>query len=454
MTKITRKSEDPIRSSPVGSNASPSIPRAQPASPKASSETTTKLSGPIPRAPAGAFGASGRTGGPQARDARAPGESLADFAEFIKSTGPAGDRGPAALRNVHVPVNLPKTIPEFQPVTTMSSRSSSNRNRYQAREPAASSRNDNSDLIDFIRQGPASAGGGQNHIPQHVAPFRNAGDSEMVYGAAGGRAVDPVLPDMRHSQASTSVTDYSMPSLHSSVNSNSALLKNKNMSKANALFGEDDEDMGMPMPVRKTRRVRDPYAIDFSDEEEDDFDMAPRPPPKKEESLAEFLLSCEPPPEPPSPPAKQQPRRKSSTPGLMGRFGRSNSKEVNTLNESQSRPGAMGLGNEARPLNTRKHVPIQMPPGYDAYGPINTDPPVTRAPVNRAPVERTPMNRVPMKKFEPREPAFLGQTGDLAKFLRDSEPPPDFNPTPAPVQQDEPSGFAKFFGRRRKASVV
>ncbi|KAL7927838.1 hypothetical protein ACQKWADRAFT_277983 [Trichoderma austrokoningii] len=471
-TKATRKSEDLMRSSPVGSNASPSIPRAQPASVQASSasESTAKLSGPIPRAPAGAFGASGRTGGgPKARDARAPGESLADFAEFIKSTGPAGDRGPAALRNVHVPVNPPKTIPESQPVTITtamsSSRSNSNQNRYQAREPAA--RNDNSDLIDFIRQGPASAAGGQNHIPRHVAPFRNPGDSiDMMYGAGavgGGRAVDPVLPDMRHSQASTSVTDYSMPSMHSSVNSNSALLKNKNMSKTSALFGEDDDDMSMPMPVRKTRRVRDPYAIDFSDEDDDDddFDVAPRPPPKKEESLAEFLLNCEPPPEPPSPPSKQQqqqPRRKSSTPGLMGRFGRNNSKEVNTLVESQqSRPGPVGLGNDARPAaNVRKHVPIQMPPGYDAYGPIHADPPPVnnRAPAERAPMERAPMNRVPMKKFEPREPAYLGQTGDLAKFLRDSEPPPDFSPAPAPVQQDEPSGFAKFFGRRRKASVV
>lgn len=460
MTKVSRKSEDLMRSSPVGSSASPSVLRAQPASPQSSSENTSRLSGPVPRAPAGAFGASGRTGGAQARDARAPGESLADFAEFIKSTGPAGDRGPAALRNVHVPVNPPKTIPESQPVTTMSSRTSNNRNRYQAREPSAGSRNETSDLIDFIRQGPASAAGGQNHIPRHVAPFRNPGDSDMMYGAAGGRAADPVLPDMRHSQASTSVTDYSMPSMHSSVNSNTALLKNKGVSKANALFGEDDDDVGgMPMPVRKTRRVRDPYAIDFSDEDEDDFDMAPRPPPKKEESLAEFLLNCEPPPEPPSPPAKQQPRRKSSTPGLMGRFGRNNSKEVNTLNESQSRPGAMGLGNEPRLPSIPKHVPIQMPPGYDAYGPIHADPPVSRAPVDRTPMERAPMNRapmnrVPMKKFEPREPAFLGQTGDLAKFLRDSEPPPDFNPTPAPVQQDEPSGFAKFFGRRRKASVV
>ncbi|KAM0246484.1 hypothetical protein ACHAQJ_010201 [Trichoderma viride] len=444
VTKVTRKSEDLMRTSPAGSNGSPSAPRAQPASPQAPSENKARLSGPIPRAPVGAFATSGRMGGPQARDARAPGESLSDFAEFIKSTGPAGDKGPAALRNVHGPVSSTTSGAESQPLSTVNSRSN-NRNRYQPREAAAGSRNDNSDLIDFIRQGPPSAAGSQNHIPRHVAPFRNPTDSDMMYGAVGGRAVDAVLPDMRHSQASTSVTDYSMPSMHSSINSSSALLKNKGTSKANALFGEE-EDTGMPMPVRKTRRVRDPYAIDFSDEEEDDdFDMAPRPPPKKEESLAEFLLNYDPPPEPPSPPTMKQPKRKTSTPGLIGRFTRSNSKDTNTFNEPAtlgSHAGAIGFGNEARSLNSRlgnKHVPIQVPPGYNTQGPTYANPPV---------------NRVPMKRFEPREPASLGQTSDLARFLRDSEPPPDMIATPAPVQQDEPSGFAKFFGRRRKASVV
>lgn len=390
---------------------------------------------------------SGRMGGSHARDARAPGESLADFAEFIKSTGPPSDRGPAALRNVPAPVSPTRSGPESQQtISTMGSRSN-NRSRYQPREAAANSRSDNSDLIDFIRQGPPIPGS-QSHIPRHVAPFRNTMDLDMMSGAVGGRAVDAVLPDMRHSQASTSVTDNSMPSIQSSINSSSALLKNKGMSKANKLFGEeeDEDDMGMPMPVRKTRRVRDPYAIDFSDEEEDDFDMAPRPPPKKEESLAEFLSSYDPPPEPPSLPMKM-PKKKTSTPSLIGRFTRSGSKEANTFNEARSissRTGAMAFGNEIRSLNSRlglggKHTPIQMPPGYDAYGPTNAHPPVSR---------------VPMKRFEAREHASLSQTSDLARFLRDSEPPPEIVPTQAPVPQDEPSGFARMFGRRRKASVV
>ncbi|PTB59678.1 hypothetical protein M431DRAFT_76931 [Trichoderma harzianum CBS 226.95] len=448
VTKVTRKSEDLMRSSPVVSSPSPSIPRVQPSSPRAP-EHKPKLSGPIPRAPAGTAAMSGRMGGAQARDARAPGESLADFADFIKSTGPAGDRGPAALRNIRVPASPTASIPEpKQSTSTVNSRSSI-RNRYQPREAAASSRNDNSDLIDFIRQGPPIPGS-QNHIPRHVAPFRNTMDVDMMSGAVGGRAVDAVLPDMRHSQASTSVTDNSMPSIQSSVNSSSALLKNRGMPKANKLFGEeDDDDMGMPMPVRKTRRVRDPYAIDFSDEEEDDdFDIAPRPPPKKEESLAEFLLNYDPPPEPPSPPMKM-PKKKTSTPGLIGRFTRSGSKEVNTFNEGRapsSRASALGFGGESRSMNGRsKHTPIQMPAGYDAYGPTNVNPP---------PVSMNNINRAPMKRYETREPVSYGQTADLARFLRDSEPPPEIVPTQVSVPQDEPSGFARMFGRRRKASVV
>lgn len=472
MTKTARKSEDLMRPSPTPFNASPSNSRTQPSSPKASTENKPKLSGPIPRAPPGATSLSGRMGGSNARDARAHGESLSDFADFLKSTGPPGDRPPAALRNAHNPVTSTKSFMESQQsVSTMASRNT-NRSRYQPREAAATSRSDNSELIDFIRQGPPIPGS-QNHIPRHVAPFRNTMDSDMMSGAGGGRAVDAVLPNMRHSQTST---ENSMPSVHSSINSSSALLRNQGRSKMSKMLGEEeeeDDDMVMPMPVRKTRRVRDPYAIDFSDEDEDDddFDMAPRPPAKKEESLAEFLLNCEPPPAPPPPPAASaMPKKKTSTPSLIGRFTRSGSKETNTLVDSRSlssRAGAMGFSNDVRSLNSRvgvasKHVPIQMPPGYDKYGPITANPPpVSMASMDRPPamrkasIERPPtVGRVTMKRFEPREPASLGETADLARFLRESEPPPEFVPPKTASQQDEPSGFSKMFGRRRKASVA
>lgn len=166
----------------------------------------------------------------------------------------------------------------------------SNRGRYQPRE-AAIDKGDNSDLIDFIRQGPPVVGASTHRIPRHVAPFRNTMDSDQMTGANGGRAVDATIPEIRHSQASTNVTENSMPSMQSSINSSSALLKKNNGGgMPSKMFDEDDM-----MPQRKQRRVRDPYALDFSDEEDDDelFGTTPKPPVKKEESLAEFLANYE-----------------------------------------------------------------------------------------------------------------------------------------------------------------
>lgn len=215
----------------------------------------------------------------QARDARVPADSTAEFAEFIKSTGPSGDNGPAPLR-----VSTGQISPTKQSVESPRSTTTIARQRYQPREAIVDKRADNSELIDFIRQGPPS--GPSNHrISRQAAPFRNAADSEQMYGAVGGRTLDGTIPEVRNSQASTSVTETSMPSMQSSVNSSSALLKNKPTSNSK-MFDEDDM-----MPKRKTRRVRDPYALDFSDEEEeeeDDFIVTPKPPKRRKSPLPNF----------------------------------------------------------------------------------------------------------------------------------------------------------------------
>ncbi|KAG8349317.1 hypothetical protein FVEN_g12463 [Fusarium venenatum] len=320
------------------------------------------------------------------RDARVPSESTADFADFIKSTGPAGDSRP------------------------------------------------------IQRNGPPGAN--SNRIPQNIAPWDTTGAAEP----SGGKAVDANIPDIRYSQASTHGTESSMPSIHSSINSNTALLKNKGQSApANKMF--DDDDM---MPKRKTRRVKDPYAIDFSDEDEEDDDVllaTPKPPVKKEESLAEFLMNCEPPPEPVSVPiSEKMPKKKASAPSLMGRF---------TRKESQSNTApASPKANDTRSLSSRaglrNYIPIQVniPSGYDKYGmPIGENqsrpPPVSSASSGR---------RVPMKKFEPRDATSnVSRTSDLAAFLRTSEPPPEPIAAPSPpVKEESGSSLSKMFGRRRK----
>ncbi|EWG40329.1 hypothetical protein FVEG_02770 [Fusarium verticillioides 7600] len=320
------------------------------------------------------------------RDARVPSESTADFAEFIKSTGPAGDSRPMQLRN-----------------------------------------------------GPPGAN--SNRIPHNIAPWDTTGAEEP----AGGKAVDANIPDIRYSQASTYGTESSMPSIHSSINSNTALLKNKGQpAPTSKMFDEDDM-----MPKRKTRRVKDPYAIDFSDDEDDEVLLAtPKPPVKKEESLAEFLKNYEPPPEPVTTPISQKiPKKKASAPSLIGRFTR---KENNYSNTAPASP----QGNDTRSLSSRagfrNYIPIQVnvPSGYDKYGmPTGENSSRPSQPASSASSGR----RVPMKKFEPRDAVSnVSRTSDLAAFLRTSEPPPEPVMAPPPPKEESSSSLSKMFSRRKK----
>ncbi|KAI6382728.1 hypothetical protein MCOR25_000539 [Pyricularia grisea] len=401
------------------------------------------LSGPIPRAP-GLTPSKSYGAGPQARDARIPLESLTEFADFIRATGPPGASGSMGASSSRTPASsVSRTTAGPAAGSKQSLESSgrasntSNRARYQARDAAIDPREDNSDLIDFIRRGPQTKD--NPRIPRTVAPFRNTMDSDQFATASGGKAVDATLPDLRHSAASTSVTENSVPS---SINSQSALLR-KDKSLAGARGGQgntnmfDEEDM---IPKRKQRRVRDPYAIDFSDEEDDEFEEAtpkpPRrlqPPIEKEETLAEFLMNV-PPPKETSPvpfnlPSQNPPtpKKKSSTASLISRFTRRDStksdrnKAEKESNKLTKQPDPNSVAPQSRAGGGRGYVPIQvnLPPGVHDYGAVSPRPKTTGS-----------SGRVPMRKFEPREavPVPNRAISELADFLRNSEPPRNFGP--------------------------
>ncbi|KAI6782081.1 uncharacterized protein J7T54_003500 [Emericellopsis cladophorae] len=393
-----------------------------------------------------------------AREARVPADSTADFAEFIKSTGPPGEsRAPTGLRASGATAAPPTTK-----VESLSRRvSTTNRNRYQPRDAAVEEKEDSGDLVDFLRQGPPSTRSNARGPKHGGAPLQTAS-----------------IPEARNSQASTTITERS---IQSSANSNTALLRNKPSPAQHKKMFDEEEDM---IPKRKQRRVRDPYAIDFSDEEEDDDDLlgtpqpsARKPPAKKEESLAEFLRNYEPPPEPAPAPvvADKGPKKKASAPSLMGRltrgqFGRdrSDSGSAKDNGRAASKPTPAP---EARSMNHRSesissngprtgHVPIQVniPTSHsynNAYG--STEPRAERPRVASA--AGSGSGRVPMKKFEPREPVGGGsrsETADLAAFLRDSGPPPgmkEATPAQSPPAAAEGSGFSKFLNRRKKTLV-
>jgi hypothetical protein len=393
------------------------------------------------------------------RDARVPRDTTNDFADFIRSTGPPGAQAPPVRGppfHTRKPSGSASNSWGANGDVNRPREASGNRVRLQARDAAVSTCNESSDLIDFIRRGPPN--GNNPRIPRHVAPFRSTMDSDQLQmsGAGGGKAVDAIVPDIRSSQVSTAITEHSV---QSSINSQSALLS-KTKKPAQYTNSFDDDDM---VPKRKQRRVRDPYAIDFSDEEEEEDDLddmapapAPKPKPRQEESLIDFLNSYEPPPEAAprqpfilsNPPQQSQPvpKKKASAPNLISRLRSSGS--VSHRNGSGGRPGAQTP--EARPktgaqsTGNKGYTPItvNIPTGADLYSAVV--PPVERPSMSSS-------GRVPMKKFEPRDATSAGggRTSDLARFLRDSEPPTSSMVSPsAPIAEERGGGFF-----RRKKTV-
>ncbi|KAK0745407.1 hypothetical protein B0T21DRAFT_281319 [Apiosordaria backusii] len=451
--------------------------------------STSKHGGVVPRStPPVPSKPRGNT--PQARDARLPRESMAEFAEFIRSTGPPG--GGAAPVNALAGAGGSRKPGMVSMASVASSKgsmtSNPNRPRLQARDAAVDYKDDNSDLIDFIRRGPPSL---DPRIPKAVAPFRTTMDSDQMSGAVGGRAVDAHLneTEMRGSDSTNSVP----PSIQSSINSQSALLagRSKPQPTSHPAPVPNEMDFDMPMPKRKTRRVRDPYAIDLSDEdemmlEEELTPRGPKRPAAKEESLIDFLNNYAPPPEPTVLPfitqeaqaaaaARNKPRKKSSSANLMARLTRRDSGQSGS-------PGSGFMGGpkvsqppaaESRSLNSRasagmastmgggrSYTPIQVTPsmGSKAAAMMGGGPTPTMA--NRPPVGGG--GRVPMKKFEPRDAVSVPShgTSDLADFLKHSGPPPGLSmaaPFPEPMSPEhhrrESSSISKVFGRRKKASV-
>ncbi|KAI5927146.1 hypothetical protein F4810DRAFT_432022 [Camillea tinctor] len=457
----SRKSSDTKRSRSSSLKRSMSVTKATGLNshPPTDFPISGRYGGSVPKAPS--ISSRPRTGTvPQARDARVPRESINDFAEFIRSTGPPGDVGAYPKRTntgSHPPVSQHNRLGHSKRNASLDSRRSdySTRTRLQAREATVNHSNESSDLIDFIRRGPPNTNSNNPRIPRTVAPFRSTMDSDQLQmsGAVGGKAIDAVVPNVRDSR-STNVTESSAPS---SLNSQSALLNKVNKSHMYSADTFDDDDM---MPKRTRRRVRDPYAIDLSDEEDElELEMTPKPAakPRQEESLIDFLNNYPPPPEP-TPQPVVVPKKKASAPNLIARLrsaGSSNGGSGSGLSRKLSSAGgekkSMSRSLSSRAGSTRSHTPIVIPPNAERYG-------TGFAPAVRPPMppqmmpQMQPTGRVPMKKFVPRDAVPTTGTSDLASFLRDSEPPPSTLATmSSPVEDKGSHGFSRIFERRKKS---
>lgn len=330
----------------------------------------------------------------QPRDARPPADSTRDLSEFMRLTGPPTPISAPRSASANAPVRTspnPKgliptgrTTPVIRPPSNQSAASRGNRPKLQARP--AETRGSSSDLIDFIREGPPMPQGSRR-IPRTVAPFRNTIDSE-----------DLQIDDT--SEASSTVNGVTPAKSLSSFGSRTGLLTNSTVSR------NDSE------PIRKQRRVPDPYAID--DDEDDEsleelLKLGESPKLRREEeSLMDFLRHA------PAPPSEQSPQ-----PFLFS--------------DTASTGRTSSLGMKPRLLRTSQSSLS-----------------------HRAPTAATNYSlKVQHERSSGSIPSASNRktaTSDLADFLRNSEPP-----LPAQSLSQSPSnqkgGFSRFFTRRKKVEV-
>ncbi|KAL9608369.1 MAG: hypothetical protein Q9167_006798 [Letrouitia subvulpina] len=450
------------------------------------------------------------------RDARLEKETTRDFADFIRSTGPENQpefnpkerySSPSASKERPTKTlasnrstsgtstsrkitkqnpSLSKSPPPVQPAPPK--RTSS---KLEARE-ATYEKTHNEDLLDFLRQGPAEDQGNDKR------PVPSLGASVVPQ--------NPRLPNSfrdngRSSVASTLNSSLADKSIKS-ANSRTGLLDNPrspyNLSPTSQKVSRTDDT---PQPARKSRRPKDPYAIDTDSEDDENYPSTPKPR-AQEESLIDFLNSTPPyeklPPLPSSSfsPTPESNLRNGRAPALLpdhsspptshpsssSPSGRSASNPPIVQSSSDNTTNNRGRRNETRidsapqlpPFNPREsspHLISTIGTKLDTYKPTQ---PTYAAHVDRERRGHSSGNVRAAgglngtgravngavgpgkgKKPAPRGEREAGGTSDLADFFKNSEPP-----TQVPrevraglkdeVEEKEAGGLRGLWGRRKR----
>jgi hypothetical protein len=358
---------------------------------------------------------------------------MRDFADFIRSTGPSPGQEKAVQPFVNISGNGPKSSNTSSPSLgrRMSTKQQNvprdtdnpppkKRMNMEPRSPAGLS-NGHDDLIDFIRQGPPSATNGQHRIPRNVAPFRTTVDSDQFDHMLDGHG------NVESAYGSTVSTLESNQS-NQTINSRTGLLPepktvqpaySNTPQKLSGNMASNSE----PAITRTRRRVKDPYAIDVSDEEAEDEDQltalphSSQPPAAKQESLMDFLNGMEPPTN-----SKPQPFVLSDETIAAAKARASTSNSTLSSSNTTTRNG--------------HHSPNSQ------FGAISATAVASDAPRAYKPRLQA---RSPAANDGPR--GGKAATSDLADFLRNSGPPEPVMPSPGIARKEDEKRSRKFWKR-------
>ena len=414
---------------------------------------------------------------PVARDPKVDKGTTQDFADFIRSTGP--EQGGKSLPRI--PSSSPTTTSRSSTAVNSSFRSPTKPavglnsppnkpetkapkksvQRLQARDAQINRSDESSELIDFIRQGPTVDG--VHRIPRTVAPFRTTMDSDEIQDLGNGRSKDS------RSVASTVDDSLLTKSLHSSVNSRTGLLDSSNRINArlgdSSSFEKPTRSEESPHPMRKQRRVKDPYAVDSDSDDGNQTTNTPQPR-RHEESLMDFLNSGPPPSsgvivpsafDNMSSPGGKTLQRKVSAPSMRARF-------------TGSSPASTGIKSPA--LRSPQSTTV-FPNQYDRGGKRNdmSFQPKETSPRHNAPVSsRVDKQKLTQPTFADRQRVEPRRAGakpiqariegskeidnmrELADFLKNTRPPEPPQTYVPSVAKEESSGFSRMFSRKKKTA--
>jgi hypothetical protein len=413
---FTQKPQSPKKVVPRVSEIRNSLPPKPLTSRPEPMNTNTRKSGFMPREP------------------RVMTDDTRDFADFVRSTRPTSEQpllpliGSAPSDNTARPTNDFAVQPPARPESSQQAPRSSSRLNMVPREPDIKG-GGSSELIDFIRQGPPAVhANGQHRIPRNVAPFRSTMDSDDLSSLGN-------FDNFTTSSAHNSMTSSSRAP---TTSSNSNLLPSQNVPSSQRA---SQSNLSAPPPqiVRKTRRVKDPYAID-SDDEDDLLTALPTGRQRRapDESLEEFLRNTEPPStNAPTPVRAVGSSASNPRPQTNGHVA-SSSINGRATNGSQT--------NSARPRSRSNTITSQT----SVAPPVRAAAPSINAASSRPPVMQ--------KKFEARAAGAtrngFGGTGfhysmnDMADFLRSSGPPESGAPSPDVPLSKKPSKRGKKFWQR------